>query len=135
MTKPFRASDWEAYLEEALPPEEMASIERALREKPDLLRHLTSVHARRNAGVHTLGEIWRRHRISCPTREQLGSYLLEAVSAELAGYVEFHVEMVGCRYCRANLEDLKTQLAEDQQLVQTRRRRYFESSAGYLRAR
>jgi hypothetical protein len=133
MPASFRTSDLEAYLDEALPAEEMARIEKILRKEGDLLQKLAVVHARRNAGVHTLGEIWRRHRASCPTREQLGSYLLKALPEEAADYVAFHVELVGCRFCRANLHDLETQLAEDQKATQSRRRKYFQSSAGYLR--
>jgi hypothetical protein len=133
MPTAIRQSDLEAYLEEALPAEEMAVIERALREDPKLLRQLTGVHSRRNAGVHSLGEIWRRHRLSCPTREQLGGVFLQTLPDETADYVAFHLEVIGCRYCLANLRDLQTQMAEDHETVQTRRRRYFESSAGFLR--
>jgi hypothetical protein len=133
MSATFRQSDLEAYLDEALPSEEMAIIERAMREDRTLLRQLTTVHSRRNAGVHSLGEIWRRHRLSCPTREQLGGLFLQTLPEELTDYITFHLETVGCRYCQANLRDLQLQLAEDQQVIQTRRRRYFESSAGYLR--
>jgi hypothetical protein len=134
MSLAIRQSDLEAYLDEALPAEEMASIERALREDPKLMRQLTVAHSRRNAGVHSLGEIWRRHRLSCPTREQLGSLLLEALPEETADYIAFHLGTVGCRYCQANLRDLQAQLAEDAQAVQIRRRKYFQSSAGYLRS-
>jgi hypothetical protein len=133
MPTAFRLSDLEAYLDEALPAEEMAVIERALREDRTLMRQLTSVHSRRNAGVHSLGEIWRRHRLSCPTREQLGGLFLQTLPDETAEYITFHLETVGCRYCQANLRDLQAQMAEDQEVVQTRRRKYFQSSAGYLR--
>lgn len=126
-------TELEAYLDEALPPDEMARIEHALRESPELAQQLAAVNSRRDAGMHTLGGIWRRHRITCPTREQLGSYLLGALAQEMLDYVDFHIEIVGCRYCRANLADLKAQQDEAQQAVQTRRRKYFQSSAGYLR--
>jgi hypothetical protein len=129
----FRQADLEAYLDEALLPEEMARIEKALREDRQLLRRLTAIHARRNAGVHSLGEIWRRGRLSCPSREQLGSFLLGAMAQEVGDYISFHLEMVGCRYCQANLADLKRQQAEARQAVQARQRKYFQSSAGYLR--
>jgi hypothetical protein len=43
------------------------------------------------------------------------------------------VEVLGCRYCQANLADLQSQQAEATQVVRTRRQRYFQSSAGYLR--
>jgi len=133
--KSLRQSDLESYLDEALPPEEMARIEQALRKDRQLVRQLAAINARRDAGVHSLGEIWRRHRLSCPSRRQLGSYLLGALADEAADYVTFHLELVGCRYCRANLTDLEKQQAEASEAVETRRRKYFQSSAGYLRPR
>ncbi len=132
MTKTIRQSDLEAYLEEALPPEDMARIELALRKDPELIRQVTAIHSRRNSGVHSLGEIWRGGRLSCPSREQWGSFLLGALPEEVTDYLAFHLDVVGCRYCRANLQDLKTQQATEKQAVQ-RRRKYFQSSAGYLR--
>jgi len=129
----IRQSDLDGYLDEALPPEEMARVELALRQDPELMRQVQAIHARRNSGVHTLGEIWRQGRLSCPTREQLGSYLLEALSEDEADYVAFHVEQIGCRYCRANLADLECRQEEAAEAVEVRRRRYFQSSAGYLR--
>lgn len=133
MTQPIRPSDLEAFLDEALPPEEMARIEDCLRRDAKLSQRLAEINARRDAGVHSLGEIWRRHRLSCPTRENWGSYLLGALPPEAADYMKFHVEVVGCRYCLANLADLESQQTEGPQLAQTRRQRYFQSSAGYLR--
>jgi anti-sigma factor RsiW len=122
----------EAYLDEALPAEEMARIEDLLRRDPALLEELAAINARRDAGVHSLGEIWRRHRLSCPTREQLGSLLLGTLTPPQTEYIRFHIDVVGCRVCRANMADLKNQQAEGAEAAQTRRRRYFQSSAGYL---
>ncbi len=133
MTRPIQISDLERYLDEALPVEEMARIEQALRTDRPLAERLAAINARRDSGVHSLGEIWRRHRLSCPTRQQLGSYLFGAISGEWGNYIVFHLETVGCRYCQANLADLKRQQAESSEVVQTRRRKYFQSSAGYLR--
>jgi len=132
MTRTLNQSDLEAYLDEALPPEQMARIEKALRADPRLIGQVSAIHSRRSAGVHSLGDIWRGGRLSCPTREQLGSLLLGVLPDDAADYVRFHLEVVGCRYCRANLEDLKGQQAEGHETVQKRRRRYFQSSAGYL---
>jgi len=132
MAETFRQSDLEAYLDEALPPEEMARIEKAMRGDRALMRQLTAVHARRGAGVHSLGDIWRRHRLSCPSREQLGSLLLGALPDDLADYLRFHVNVAGCRFCQANLADLQNRQAEGEQAAESRRRKYFQSSAGYL---
>lgn len=122
----------EGYLDEALPAEEMARIEALLRQQPELLELLAQTNARRDAGLHSLGEIWRRHRLSCPSRDQLGGYLLLTLPADFRRYVEFHLSVAGCRYCQANLADLQSQQAEAAEAQQNRRRRYFQSSAGLL---
>ncbi|MBN2021414.1 MAG: hypothetical protein JW809_01350 [Pirellulales bacterium] len=132
MTKPLSQTEFEGYLDEALPPDEMARIEHALRRHPEYVEQLAAINARRGAGMHTLGEIWRSHRLSCPTREQLGSALLGALSDTEAAYVAFHVEVVGCRLCRANMIDLARRQSEAPDAAQSRRRKYFQSSAGYL---
>lgn len=125
-------SDLEAYLDEALPAADMAVIELALRQDKSLLGRLSSINARRDTGVHSLGEVWRRGRLTCVTREQLGAYLLGALDNGHASYVKFHVETVGCRYCQANLADLREQQSGAGEATTKRRRKYFQSSAGYL---
>src|SRR6185295_302364 len=103
MSIDFSNTELEAFLDEALPPERMAKIEEALRASADLQQRVTAINGRRDAGVHSLGEIWRRHRLSCPSRQQLGSYLLGVLSAEEADYIKFHIETIGCRYCTASV--------------------------------
>jgi anti-sigma factor RsiW len=133
MPQQITDSDLEAYLEEALTPQQMAAVEQELRARPHLLKRLSEINSRRDAGMHSLGEIWRRNRISCPTREQLGSYLLGVLDDEQTDYVRFHLEAVACRLCHANLHDLERRQAESDDSVVVRRRKYFDSSAGYLR--
>jgi anti-sigma factor RsiW len=129
----FRNADLEAYLDEALPTEEMTRIEMALRADSQLAAKLAEIIARRDSGLVSLGAIWRRHRLSCPARQELGSYLLGVLPEDAARYLEFHLDVAGCRYCQANLADLKDQQAESREAVQDRRRKYFQSSAGKLR--
>lgn len=133
MARAINRADLEAYLDEALPPAEMARIEAALRSDRALVSQLSLIHSRRDAGVHTLGEIWRSHRLTCPNREQLGSFLLGAMDPAHDDYVRFHLTVVGCRRCQANLADLENEQAESVETTASRRRRYFQSSAGYLR--
>ena len=133
----FSQADLIAFLDEALPAESMAGLEDALRGDPNLTAQLAEIIARRDAGVHSLGEIWRRHRLGCPSRSQLGSHLLGTLPDDESSYIAFHVECVGCRICQANLDDLKNQQAEAAQRAEadsaaTRRRKYFQSSAGHL---
>jgi hypothetical protein len=129
----YTPADLEAYLDEALPVEEMTRIEEALRSDRQLLALLTHVNSRRDGGAHTVGEIWRRRRLSCPTRDELGSFLLGAGGKDLRAYIAFHLDVVGCRICQANRDDLGRQQAEQSDAAQSRRRKYFQSSAGYLR--
>jgi hypothetical protein len=102
------------YLNDALPDAELARIERALREQPELRALLQEVIAQADRGEHTVGAIWRRERVSCPSRDQLGGYLLEAGDPEFLDYIRFHLEEIGCPYCQANLDDLKRLQGRDQ---------------------
>ena len=122
-----------AYLDESLSADLMSEVEASLREDSQLRDRLVHLVGMREAGVHALGEIWRRHRISCPDRSQLGRYLLGALDEEEAAYIKFHLEVIGCRWCAANLDDLRSQNEGQSAATQTRRRRYFQTSAGYLK--
>ncbi len=133
MSSQFTTAQLEAFLEESLPDEQMTAVEAALRDDPELVERLSELVGRRDAGVHTVGAIWRRHRLSCPTREQLGSFLLEVLPEEHAQYVRFHLETIVCRYCNASRDDLRQQhAATDLDDSRTRRQKYFQTSAGYL---
>jgi hypothetical protein len=134
MSLSFSDGELEAYLDEVLSVERMTAVEAALRDDESLQKRLTAINGRRDAGVHSLGEIWRRHRLSCPTREQLGSFLLGVLPDDAADYVKFHLETVSCRYCAASVDDLRAQQsAAASEQTKQRRARYFQSSAGYLR--
>lgn len=131
----FSSAELEAYLDESLPPDEMAAIEKAARGDESLARELAAILARRDAGVHSLGEVWRAHRLGCPTREEIAQCLSGTLSKEHAQFVVFHVEVIGCRWCQANLADLRASQAGDDPNAGARRRKYFQSSVGRLSAK
>ena len=122
------------YLDEALSEEECARVEQVLRTSAPLRQLLSGIMADRDRGEHTVGAIWRRNRLSCPSRQQLGSYLLGVLEEGLQDYVQFHIATVGCPYCQANLQDLQERQKESPSQIQKRRKKLFESSAGYLHA-
>jgi len=95
------------YLDETLSPQDMILVENALRDSESLRQQLQQIMQRRDNGEHTVGAIWRRHRISCLDRDVLASYLLNVGDPRLMDYVRFHLEVIGCPYCQANLEDLQ----------------------------
>src|SRR5204862_1014220 len=123
-----------AFLDDALPEPEMARVEQALRDSDALRQALRQALQERDRGDHSLGAVWRRERLTCPTREQLGSYLLQVLDEPEQDYVEFHLHTVGCPYCLANLADLQALQKEPAPKAKERRRRFFQSSAGYLHA-
>ena len=121
-----------AYLDDALTDSEAARVEQALRASEPLRRALKLAIQERDRGEHSLGAVWRRERLTCPTREQLGSYLLQVLDEGAQDYIDFHLQTVGCPFCVANLTDLQSLQKEPPPRAKERRRRYFESSAGYL---
>lgn len=121
-----------AYLDDSLNEAETSQLEQALRESEPLRRQLRVLIQERDRGEHSIGMIWRRERLSCPTREQLGSYLLQVLDETQHDYILFHLQTVGCSFCLANLTDLQSRQQETGPKTQQRRRRYFESSAGFL---
>jgi RNA polymerase sigma factor (sigma-70 family) len=52
---------------------------------------------------------WEEQRPSCPKRTTIGKYLLGTLSDDWNGYIEFHVNRLGCGFCKANLDDLESQ--------------------------
>lgn len=125
----------DAYLDDTLDPAEAATVEKALRESEELRDLLLRVMQERDRGEHSVGGVWRRHRLTCPTREQLGSYLLEALDPDFQDYIKFHLETIGCVYCRANLADLQKQQNESAEEAQQRRRKLLKASAPHLPGR
>ncbi len=121
-----------AFLDEALPANRSSQIEHELRTDAVLRSRLIEVRGRETAGLHSIGGIWRRSRLSCPTRGQMGQYLLSALTDEHADYIRFHLESIGCRYCQANLADLES-AAKASDESKPRRTKYFQTSVGHLK--
>ena len=124
-----------AYLADALGPEDSARVEKALRDSAELRARLEDVRQdRADNQLHTLGAIWHRARLTCPGRQQLGSFLLDALDPELAGYIRFHLDVIECPFCRANLEDLDAQSRAPAaaKASKTRQHRILQSSQHLL---
>jgi hypothetical protein len=120
-----------AYLDDSLDEAETARIEKLVRGSADMQRRLNAARDERDRGEHSLGAVWRRERLSCLSREQLGGFLHGVLDRDLQQYVDFHLKTIGCPTCEANLDDLREKQAEP--TSQTRRRkRYFETSARML---
>ncbi len=77
-----------------------------------------------------LGELWRENCFTCPKRSTLGSYALGVLEDDWADYVRFHLEAIGCEYCRAHLADIA---APERSLSESVRQEIFTSSRGFLK--
>jgi hypothetical protein len=60
-----------------------------------------------------LSQVWQAHRLSCPKRSTIGKYLLGTLEPAWQEYVAFHLDRLGCAFCRANLADLQAQTRDD----------------------
>lgn len=128
----FSDAELSAFFDEALPPARCSQLEHALRSDAKLRQRLIEVRGRESAGLHTLGAIWRRNRLSCPDRSELGQFVLGTLETQQRNYIQFHLQTIGCRYCQANLADIDPAEKASAQST-TRRSRYFQTSAGYLK--
>lgn len=102
------------YLRESLPPEAMAAIENRLRGEPALRALLESVRQEsHDPMVHSVSVAWVGGRLTCPTRPQWAQFFSGLVAKEQAGYMKFHLEVIECPFCRANVQDMQERHVRD----------------------
>ena len=78
-----------------------------------------------------LTDVWEAVRPSCPKRSTIGAYMLDTLEAGWENFVDMHLNTLGCHFCRANLDDLKTENEKGDQIkMQTR---IMESTVGFLK--
>lgn len=53
-----------------------------------------------------VAEVWAGARVSCPARHWLARSVAGTLEEGPAAFVDFHVEEIGCEWCRANRDDL-----------------------------
>ncbi len=78
-----------------------------------------------------LAGIWGDLRLSCLKRSTIGAWLLGTLEPPWASYADFHLNRLGCRSCRANLEDLRR--PADGEPAVAARKRILASTVGFLR--
>lgn len=78
----------------------------------------------------TVCRVWREQRITCLKRGTLGQYVLGVLDDPWLSYTQFHLDVVGCPMCLANLEDLES---EDEGVeLSEQSSEIFASSVGFL---
>jgi len=132
MADDFSDLDLRAYLDESLAIDATTRLETALRDDEPLRRRLADLMTMADAGEHSIGAVWRRRRLTCADRSTLGAYLLNVLPDEERRYLDLHLNVIGCRFCAANLDEMRDKSAEAPAAGDDRRRRFFESSVGRL---
>ncbi len=133
MNEEISDADLEAYLDEALDAERAATIEQLARSNPKLITRMSQINRRRDAGVHTLGEIWRKYQIGVPNRDLVSQYLLQVLTAEHQVYIDFRFKVLKCPYTIALIKDLQAQMSGESPSTEQRRSKFYRSSAGLLK--
>ncbi|MCS7033087.1 MAG: sigma-70 family RNA polymerase sigma factor [Phycisphaerae bacterium] len=82
------------------------------------------------ATASMITEVWESQRPTCPKRSTIGRLMLGTLDGGWKKYVDFHVNTLGCRFCRANLEDLQKQTEEAPQALHDR---VMHSTIGFFR--
>jgi RNA polymerase sigma factor (sigma-70 family) len=81
-------------------------------------------------GDSMVTEVWEEQRLTCPKRSTIGRYLLGTLDPPWQELVDFHLNRLGCRFCRANLDDLQKKTDEDSAVV---RDRILHSTIGFFK--
>jgi len=82
------------------------------------------------AADQLLSELWEQQRISCLKRSTIGALVLGTLDEAWADYTRFHLDVLGCRFCQANLEDVQAQSEPAER--ETLRTRVLNSTVGFL---
>lgn len=77
----------------------------------------------------SLEALWEDNLFTCLKRSTLGAFEYDLLDPDLASYVAFHLTTLGCPYCHANMEDMKTQSEGLPEL----REKIFTTSTPFLR--
>ena len=67
---------------------------------------VTSLREESEGLTISVGDLWVKERISCPHRDILLAYVNKSLSQEEMDYIEFHLEVVECPYCQAEVMEL-----------------------------
>lgn len=77
-----------------------------------------------------LSEVWESTRPTCPKRSTIGRSLLGTLEPEWKDYIHFHINTLGCRFCRANLDDLEKQTRTEPEDL---RHKVMQSTIGFFK--
>jgi RNA polymerase sigma-70 factor, ECF subfamily len=82
----------------------------------------------------TVARVWREQRLTCLKRSTLGSLSLGVLDEPWKSYTQFHLDIVACPMCVANLADIESEEDDPNSPdFDADRERMFQSSVGFLK--
>ena len=82
-------------------------------------------------GEDLLTTVWEDMRLSCPKHSTIGKYFLGSLDADWEDYLKFHIHEMGCHYCAASLEDIKSGAEKAQENVRAHDK-IMRSTIGFM---
>src|SRR5688572_1698488 len=98
----------------------------------ELSEHVAGALAGDIASDSLLTEVWEQERLTSPKRTTIGRHLLGTLEDPWKQYVTFHLDALGCRFCRANADDLREASKDDAPRTPSSNR-LFQSTIGFFR--
>ena len=97
------------YLNENLNEEGMAGVEKRLREDPHFYALLIRIQNRipNQQTEHGVSTAWLAGRLTCASRTEWTQFFSGLVDKKRADYLKFHLDVIECPFCRANVADLQ----------------------------
>lgn len=86
-----------AYIRDELPAEQLREME-LLRTNAESRSFWGRLLEGTQGDQHAPGTVWRQSRLTCPSREEWGSYLLGVLDPHFAAYYRFHLDRVECPF-------------------------------------
>ena len=78
-----------------------------------------------------LTRVWEAKRPSCPKRTTIGKFVLGTLDSPWHDYVDFHINSLGCRFCKANFDDLVSETSAPD--TSSACQRIIQSTIGFLK--
>ena len=104
-----------AYIDGALSPEEADAFTSMAYGDSELRGKIRTVQTEFDYHNHTVGSLWRRNQLTCPSDQEIVDYqrgALAIINPEIADYVQFHLTSIRCIYCISTAAELKQSAAK-----------------------
>ena len=104
-----------AYIDGALSPEEADAFTSMAYGDSELRGKIRTVQAEFDYHNHTVGSLWRRNQLTCPSDQEIVDYQrgeLAIIYPKIADHLQFHLTSIRCIYCISTAAEWKQSAAK-----------------------